>query len=38
VKTNILDLQKANRDKLNNSDLYGPSIWLLDASIESIQI
>jgi hypothetical protein len=26
VKTNILDLQKANRDKLNNSDLYGPSI------------
>ena len=38
VKTNILDLKKANRDKLNNSDLYGPSIGLLDANIESIVI
>jgi hypothetical protein len=38
VKTGVLDLQKANRDKLNNSDLYGPSITLLDASIESINI
>jgi hypothetical protein len=38
VKTDILDLQKANRDKLNNSDLYGPSINLLDANIESIHL
>jgi Holliday junction resolvase RusA-like endonuclease len=36
VKTDILNLQKNNRDKLNNSDLYGPSINLLDANIESI--
>jgi hypothetical protein len=39
VKTDILDLQKLNRDKLNNtSELYGPSINLLDATIESLQI
>jgi len=38
VKTDILDLQKSNRDKLNNSDHYGPSINLLDANIESIVI
>lgn len=38
VKTDILDLQKNNRDKLNNSDLYGPSITLLDANIESVQV
>jgi hypothetical protein len=38
IKTDLLDLQKANRDKLNTSELYGPSINLLDANIESIQI
>jgi hypothetical protein len=38
IKTDILELQKANRDKLNHSDLYGPSIGLLDANIESIEI
>ena len=36
VKTEILDLEKNNWDKLNNSDLYGPSMTLLDANIESI--
>jgi hypothetical protein len=38
IKTDLLDLQKANRDKLNTSELYGPSINLLDANIESIHI
>lgn len=38
VKTEILDLQKSNWDKLNNSDLYGPSMTLLDANIESITL
>ncbi|MDD2537408.1 MAG: hypothetical protein PHU61_02875 [Candidatus Absconditabacteria bacterium] len=38
MKTQILDLRRSNRDKLTDSDLYGPSINLLDANIESIQV
>jgi len=38
VKTEVLKLQRLNRDKLNNSDLYGPSMTLLDANIESITL
>ncbi len=38
VKTTILDLKRINRDKLNNSDLYGPSMNLIDANIESITL
>ena len=38
VRTNILDLQKTNRDKLNTPSLYGPSVTLLDANIESVII
>lgn len=36
IKTNILDLKKLNRDKLDHSDLNGPSFGLLDAKVETI--
>lgn len=38
VKTDILDLKQSNWDKLNNFELYWPSVGLLDSNIESIEI
>ncbi|MBQ7075041.1 hypothetical protein IJM86_08650 [bacterium] len=38
VKTKVLDLQKQNREKLNDSEKYGPSITILDTNVESITI
>jgi len=38
VKTQILELQKSNREKLNDSDKYGPSVTILDTNVEIITI
>jgi len=38
VKADILELKQKNREKITNSDLYGPSLGLLDATIESVVI
>ena len=36
IKTKILELQKENRDQLNTSSVYGPSLTLLDTKVETI--